>query len=35
MKKERKKERKKINTDRAQTKLKAPHVKYNVKILPQ
>ena len=32
-KKERKKERK--NTDRKQTKLKAPHVTYYVKILPQ
>ena len=28
-------ERKKKNTDRRQTKLNAPHVRYNVKILPQ
>ena len=33
---ERKKERKKKkNTDRTQTKLNAPHVRYNVKVLPQ
>ena len=30
-----KEERKKKNTDRTQTKLNAPHIKYNVKILPQ
>ena len=29
------KERKKKNTDRTQTKLNAPHVRYNVKILAQ
>ena len=29
-------EKKKVkNTDRTQTKLKAPHVRYNVKTLPQ
>ena len=34
--KEKKEERKKEkNTDRTQTKLNAPHVMYNVKILPQ
>ena len=32
--KKKKKERKK-NTDTAQTKLDTPHVRYNVKILPQ
>ena len=34
-KKKKKKERKKKNTGRLQTKPNAPHVKYNVKILPQ
>ena len=34
-KEERKKERKKEkNTDRTQTKMNAPHVMYNIKILP-
>ena len=33
--KKKKKEIKKKNTGRIQTKLKAPHVRYNVKILPQ
>ena len=34
--KEKKEERKKgQNTDRIQAKLNAPHVRYNVKILPQ
>ena len=32
---DRKKRRKRKNTDRTQTKLKALHVRYNVKILPQ
>ena len=32
--KENKEERKKKNTDRTETKLNAPHVRYNVKILP-
>ena len=30
-----KEERKKKNTDRTQTRLNTPHVRYNVKILPQ
>ena len=29
------KERKKKNTDTTQARLNAPHVRYNVKILPQ
>ena len=33
--KRKKEERKKKNTDRTQTKLNAPHVRYNVKTLPQ
>ena len=31
----RKKEERKKNTDRTQTKLSAPHVQYHVKIIPQ
>ena len=34
-KEKREEERKKKNTDTAQTKLDTPHVRYNVKILPQ
>ena len=33
--KKKRKERKKENTDTTQTKLNAPHVRYNMKILPQ
>ena len=32
---DRKRKNKEKNTDRTQTKLNAPHVMYNVKILPQ
>ena len=31
----RKKEERKKNTDKTQTKLNAPHVQHNVKIIPQ
>ena len=34
-KKKKKKERKNKNTDRTQTKLNAPHVRYNIKMLFQ
>ena len=34
-KKEERKKRKKLNMDRTKTKLNAPHVQYDVKVIPQ